>query len=114
MASLFGRDNLPAPDRAPETGAQDPQAEMLLTGQQLAAQSNDGNEQAGRHDGSDARGMHALDRCRRAALRPQLLGRSPRGRRVCPPQSDVPRFGQRPNSDPKTQLSADFPQLSDF
>ena len=45
MASLFGRDNLPAPDRAPETGAQDPQAEMLLTGQQLAAQSNDGNEQ---------------------------------------------------------------------
>ena len=45
MASLFGRDNLPAPDRAPETGAQDPQAEMLLTGQQLAAQSSDGNEQ---------------------------------------------------------------------
>ena len=45
MASLFGRDNLPAPDRAPEAGAQDPQAEMLLTGQQLAAQGNEGNEQ---------------------------------------------------------------------
>ena len=59
---------------------------------------------------------------REAILSDQPVGRSqrftntrapapptPRAPRVCPPQSDVPRFGQRPNSDPKTQLLRRLP-----